>query len=195
MTNFKTLPSSHIARCADLGINDLAEPLEMSSPATYVMTDFTRRSPLLIDQDTSIDDALLIMRKTHARTNIVVSDSMDMLGIVALADLLSRKVLMSANLKGVSRQDITVSDVMNNLSDVHAVKYSKLVNASIGDVLTTMQALGEQYLLALDDHNHIRGLICAADIRRALHIPVDISATAQSFKDLFTIIHNHSELN
>jgi CBS domain containing-hemolysin-like protein len=194
MNKFKIIPSISVNSKDPLGVDDLAETLDLSSPATFVMTDFTRRSPLLIDQDASIDEALLIMRKTHSKTRIVVNEKMQMLGIVSSADAMSRKVLMSAHLKGVTRQDITVRDVMNDLNEVHGVKYNKVVKSSIGDVLETMRELGEQYLLVMDDNNFVRGLICASDIRRALRIPVEINTTAHSFKDVFSVIHGHREL-
>ncbi len=194
MNKFKIIPSISVNSKDPLGVDDLAETLDLSSPATFVMTDFTRRSPLLIDQDVSIDETLLIMRKTHSKTRIVVNEKMQMLGIVSSADAMSRKVLMSAHLKGVTRQDITVRDVMNDLNEVHGVKYNKVVNSSIGDVLETMRELGEQYLLVMDDNNFVRGLICASDIRRALSIPVEINTTAHSFKDVFSVIHGHREL-
>lgn len=195
MKDFKELKSVPMANTQQLRVNEMVEPLDLSSPAIFVMTDFTRRSPKIIDEDTSVDEALLIMRKSHNKSKLVVTKNLTMLGIVNMADLLSRKVLMAANKKGISRQDVTVNDLMVKLTDLHAVRYEKIVQSCIGDVLTTMRAFGEQHLLVLDGENNLRGMISAVDISRSLHIPLDISVTAHSFKDVFNVIHEHTELN
>ncbi|MEP7705846.1 CBS domain-containing protein [Paraglaciecola sp. 25GB23A] len=194
MNNFKALTSISLSEVKTLRVNDVVEPLELESPATFVMTDFSRRSPRIIDADTSIDETINIMNKIHVRSKLVVDKNLNLIGIVNLADLLSRKVLMSANQKGVKRADILVTDVMVKVSELHAVKLQKIQTSNIGDVLATMRNLGEQHLLVYDNDKHIRGVISAVDIGRALRIPVDINATAHSFKDIFNVIHEHTEL-
>lgn len=195
MNNFKAITSIPLAEVKTLRVNDIVEPLQLDSPATYVMTDFSRRSPRIIDGDTSIDETINIMNKIHVRSKLVVDKDLNLIGIVDLADLLSRKVLMTANQKGVKRADITVSDVMVKTSELHAVKLQKIQSSSIGDVLATMRSLGEPHLLVYDNDKHTRGVISAADIGRALKIPLDINVTAHSFKDVFNVIHEHTELS
>lgn len=194
MNNFKALTSIPLSQVETLKVNKVVEPLELASPAIFVMTDFSRRSPRIIDGDTGIDETINIMNKIHVRSKLVVDKNLSLIGIVNLADLLSRKVLMTANQKGVKRADILVSDVMVKVSELHAVKLQKIQASSIGDVLATMRNLGEQHLLVYDNDKHIRGVISAVDIGRALRIPLDISTTAHSFKDIFNIIHEHTEL-
>ncbi|KXI27348.1 CBS domain-containing protein [Paraglaciecola hydrolytica] len=195
MSSFKTLTSIPLSQVQTLRVNDVVEPLQLESPATFVMTDFSRRSPRIIELDTSVDEALRIMDKIHVRSKLVIDKNLNLVGIVNLSDLLSRKVLMAANLKGVKRTDVSVGDVMVKISELHAVRLSKIQCSNIGDVLATMRALGEQHLLVYDNDKNIRGAISAADIGRALQIPVDINATAHSFKDIFNVIHEHYELS
>lgn len=195
MNEFKVLSTASLQRVRNLGVDEAIEPLSMESPATYVMTDFTRRSPHLIQAGTTVDQAILIMRKSLVKSKIVVDEQLKLLGIVSLADLLSRKVLMVANHKGILRQDVSVEDVMVSREDLHAIDYQKLSSAVIGDILTTMRKLGESHLLVIDGEDTMRGLVSAGDISRALHIPVNISSIAHSFKDVFNIIHEHRELS
>lgn len=195
MNNFKAITSIPLSEVKTLRVDDVVEPLQLESPATYVMTDFSRRSPRIIDGDTLIDETINIMNKIHVKSKLVVDKNLNLIGIVNLADLMSRKVLMAANQKGVKRTDILVTDVMVKVSELHAVKLQKIQHASIGEVLATMRSLGEQHLLVYDADKHIRGVISAVDIGRALAIPLDINVTAHSFKDVFDVIHSHSELN
>lgn len=195
MSSFKALASIPLSQVHTLRVNNVVEPLGADSPATFVMTDFSRRSPRIIDSDTPVDEAVRIMNKIHVRSKLVVDKDLNLVGIVNLADLMSRKVLIAANLKGIKRADVTVNDVMVNVSELHAVKLPKIQSSSIGDVLATMRTLGEQHLLVYDNDKHIRGVISAVDIGRALDMPLDINATAQSFKDVFNVIHEHTELS
>jgi len=187
MYEFKCLSSVSLSAEEPLGVNEMAEALDLNSPAGKVLIDFTHRRPLIIDYDTSIDEGLLIMLKTHEKFRMVVDEKLNMLGGSNIADLMSRKVLMSANEKGLKRRDITVSDIMTPITEFHGLMYNKLLHATIGDVLTTMQSLGVQHLLVLDFPRLIRGIICAADISRALHMPVSINANlrAHNFKDVY----------
>ena len=195
MSNYKALASIPLSQVKTLKVNEVVEPLQLDSPATFVMTDFSRRGPRIIDGDTSVDETVSIMGKIHVRSKLVVDKNLNLTGIVNLADLLSRKVLMAANQRGVKRSDVTVSDVMVKVDELHAVKLQKIQQASIGEVLATMRTLGEQHLLVYDNDKHIRGVISAVDIGRALQIPLDINVTAHSFKDVFNVFHEHSELN
>lgn len=194
MSTFKALASIPLSQVKTLNVNEVVEQLQLTSPAPFVMTDFSRRSPRIVDGDTSIDETISIMNKIHVRSKLVVDKNLNLIGIVNLADLLSRKVLMTANQKGIRRADILLTDVMVKVDELHAVKLQKIQNSTIGEVLETMRSLGEQHILVYDNNLHIRGIISAVDIGRALGIPVDINATAHSFKDLFNIIHTHSEL-
>jgi CBS domain-containing protein len=195
MSEFKILNTVSLQKIKSLGVDEAIEPLTMQSPATYVMTDFTRRSPNLIQTGTTVDQAILVMRKSLVKSKIVVDEHLKLVGIVSLTDLLSRKVLMTANNKGILRQDLSVEDVMVSRDKLHAVDYQKLSSASIGDILTTMRKLGENHLLVVDGEHTMRGLVSAGDISRALHIAVNINSTAHSFKDVFDVIHDHRELS
>jgi DeoR family transcriptional regulator, catabolite repression regulator len=195
MAAYKPLASLPLVEVKKLHLNELAEPLTQDSPASFVMTDFTRRSPRLIDSGTSVDQAIEIMQKVHVKSKLVVNENLTLIGIVNLSDLLSRKVLMVASQKGVRRQDITVDDIMVKVDELHAVRYQKVLTSKIGDLLVTMQALGELHLLVIDNDKQIRGVISAVDIGRALHIPHNVNVTAHSFRDVFNVLHEHSELN
>lgn len=112
-----------------------------------------------------------------------------------MQDVQSRKVLIAAESKGAFRKDLSVADVMVDISDIPAVKYTKVMTSKIADVLHTMQFLGEHYLLVLDAYEQLRGFICSSDIRRAVQIPTDIAPKANGFSEILIVLHDHKEIN
>ncbi|GGO73811.1 CBS domain-containing protein [Bowmanella pacifica] len=193
MTN-KILKTQALGQVTQFCATESAEPLNLDSAATKVVTDFTRRSPQLIDKDVSVDQALFMMRKGHVKSKLVVDAEQQFLGIVSFADLNSRKILMIANQRQQDRHELTVEDVMVPRSELHGIRYEHLKNATIADLVDTLRSLGEQHILLTDEQSRLRGLISSSDIARALHIPLDISLKASSFRDIFNVLHEHSEL-
>lgn len=118
----------------------------------------------------------------------------NLLGVISGITLGSRLVLMIANRKGVSRADLTVSDVMSLAYKMPAVRNSQIHRACIGDVKKTMESLGESHIQVVDENNKICGVISSSDLSRVLQEPVDINATANSFKDYFDVLQKHEEL-
>lgn len=188
MDSYNRIPTISMANAAQFV--DAAQPtqLNLDSPAAWVTTDFTRRAPLVIEEDVKIDDAMYMMKKAHVKAKLVVDAQNRFLGIVGLRDLQSHKVLMAATRRQVPREDVTVHDVMTDKSHLHGFNYNELEGATIGDVLFTLKELGEQHVLLLDKDHSLRGMISAADIARALHIPLDIAQRAHSFAEVFQVL-------
>ena len=171
-----------------------SQRLELSSDATTVITDFTRRVPQVVLKDVDIDHALYMMVNGHVRSKMVIDHDDTFLGVVNSKDLTGRKVLSIAQQRNQARSDLTVEDLMTRKADLHAMPYAMVQLAKIGDVLETLKDLGHQHVLLVDNEGVLRGMISASDIARALHIPVNILQKAHSFKDIFSIIHEHQEM-
>lgn len=171
-----------------------SERLTLDSSALKIVTDFTRRVPQVILKDVDIDHALYMMINGHVRSKLVIDHDDTFLGVVNSKDLTGRKVLSTAQKRSQSRNDLTVEDLMTAKSDLHAIAYSAVKEAKIGDVLETLKEIGQQHVLLVNKHGGLRGMISASDIARALHIPVNIFNKAHSFKEIFAIIHGHEEM-
>ncbi|WJG08765.1 CBS domain-containing protein [Aliiglaciecola sp. LCG003] len=198
MSEFKTIPTIALGLSKTFCIDRQdanTETLTLHSPALFVMTDFSRPNPNILDDDSTIDEALHVMQKSHVKSKLVVDKKMNILGIINMADLLSRKVLKTANERGVTRGDMTVKEVMVPVSELHGVSYEKIAKSSIGDALATMRQLGELHLLVFDIEQNLRGVISAIDISHGLNIAMDVGPIAHNFKDVFNVIHNHRELS
>ena len=153
------------------------EEVDLSSPATVVFTDFRDTRPLMIDAETAIEEAEQEMRRAHVKLKFVVDESLEMVGVVSFQDLSSERVVkMVAG--GISRGEMQVSDLMQPRASLHSLEISDVENATVGDLIHTLQENGEQHCLVIDhQHHHIRGLISASDIARRLHLPVFIEQT------------------
>jgi len=158
--------------------------LTLDSSALEVFTDFTKTRPLVIDGNTSVDEAEHLMIKAHVKLKLVVNSESHLVGLVSFAELAQDRVLpLVAN--GSKREDISVKDMMIHRADIQAIEYNDLEKASIGDVVETLQKKHVQHCLVVDKNTHaIRGLLSASDLARKLGLPILITA-APLFVDIF----------
>lgn len=194
MHTFKIIPTvdSSIS-CASVSDETLA-PLNIYSSAEYVVSDIECIISQMISPDTSIDEALTVLRLSNRKSSLYVGIDTKLLGAVSGFTLVSRVVLMIANRKGVARADLTVSDVMSQAYKMPALRKSNVHRACIGDIKKTMESLGEAHIQVVNENNKICGVISSTDISRVLDEPVYINATAHSFKDYFDVVQKHEEL-
>ena len=193
MSDFKIIPTvdSSIS-CVNASVE--AKPhTDIYSSAEHVVNDINCIMAQMITPDTSIDEALIVMKLSHRKSNLYIGTDTQLLGVISSFTLVSRVVLMIANRKSVTRADLTVADIMNLTNKMPALQKSHVQRACIGDIKKTMQSLGEAYIQIIDENHEMCGVISSADISRVLGEPVDINITAHSFKDCFDIIHEHEE--
>ncbi|TGD73031.1 CBS domain-containing protein [Mangrovimicrobium sediminis] len=189
MHRYKSLPTKALADIGLIERPDRADPLTTDSPALAVLTDFTEQQPLMLEQSTPLDEAIALMKRTHARLKLVIDARETFRGIISLADLLSLKVMRASQDTGLGRNDLVVGDIMTPRSSLHAVDYGDLARARIGDLLATMQDFGDHYVLVVDgERRSVRGIVAANDISRGLHIPVQIGERANSFSDIYRAV-------
>ncbi|WP_017445920.1 CBS domain-containing protein [Gayadomonas joobiniege] len=160
------------------------ETISADSPALDVFTDFKNLRPLSVDANISAVEAEALMLKTHVRMKIVLSDTKEFIGIVSSDDLneqeLSKKVF-----QGQNRSDLTVKDFMQAKEDLKALNYNDVKNATVGEVLHTLQNNGCQHSLVIEPESHkIRGIFSASDIARKMHVAVNLQNNS-SFSSIY----------
>jgi DeoR family transcriptional regulator, catabolite repression regulator len=129
------------------------------------------------------------MRRTHVKQFVIIDSEEEFRGIICLSDLLSLKVGEAAAATGLRREDLTVLNVMTARQELRAIDMRTLCSASIGDVLETMQTYGHRHVLVVDQAGgRLRGIVSAADIADALHMPVTIESRANTFADIFRTV-------
>ena len=172
--------------------------LSLNSPATLFMTDFIAKHPVVVDETSSISQALNLMKQSYVRLLLVVTQDSVFRGIITAADISGGKVLsyMSAN-QVRSREDVRVKNIMTDKNHIHALQYEELQKACIGDVVATIKHIGEQHVLVVQldaDNLMVRGLYSTTDIAQSLHIEFDVEPHAKTFFELNQVILHHSEI-
>ncbi|UTW11538.1 CBS domain-containing protein [Marinobacterium rhizophilum] len=169
------------------------ESLSLESPASSIVTSFESTRPLALELDVGIHEALLMMKKAHVRSVLVMDSAEKFRGIISVSDLESRKVLSIAQSLGLRRDDLSIGDVMTPSSKLAGLSMQQLNGSSIGDILKTLQDVGSQHMLVVrPEDQQICGIISASDIARKLHIPVAITERATSFREIVAVLYGHS---
>jgi len=169
------------------------ETLNLDSPASTIVTRFDHTRPMALELDVGIDDALLMMKKAHVRSMIVMDGKEQFKGIISVSDLESRKVLTIAQQLGQRRDELTIADVMMPRNKLSGLSIRQIEHSRIGDVLKTLQDVGSQHMLVVNPERHeICGIISASDIARKLQIPVAITERATSFREVVDVMFGRS---
>jgi CBS domain-containing protein len=162
--------------------------VNIHSPAMTVFTDFKQHQPRMIEADTPVVQAAFLMKKAHVRLLLVVDKAEELVGTISLQELDAQHLQVMQE-KHVHRLDMTVADVMIPRSQLNAIPYQALNEASIRDVIITLQSNGKLHCLVVDEQTHqIRGIVAASDIARRLHVPVKIEHPT-SFIDIFDVMN------
>ena len=188
MTDFRVIETVPLGGVHAITNLKSAEQLTINSEAASVITDFSKKRPQLIEKDVLVDEALYMMKMGHVRSKLVIDHDENFLGVVSSSDLASYKVLHIAQLRNVSRNELTVENLMIEKGSLRAIEYDKITFYSIGDVLETLKNLGQQHVLLIDKEQQLRGLISATDIARALQVPININEKAHTFKEIFEVV-------
>jgi CBS-domain-containing membrane protein len=169
--------------------------LNLDSPAILFMTDFIATHPVVVTENTSILDALELMKRSYVRLLLVSSHNHMFTGIVTASDIHGGKVLayMAAN-DIHRREEVVVKNIMTNKDHIHAFQLEQIKGACIGDVINTIKGLGEQHVLIVEESAEelvIRGMYSTTHIAKALQISFDVEPYARSFFELEQVILHH----
>jgi CBS domain containing-hemolysin-like protein len=171
-------------------IRDIKRPsnvdvLSLQSPALAVLTDFTQQNPLMMEQNTSIDEAREIMKRTHTKLFLVIDVQESFRGVITLDDLVSEKVMKKMRASQLRRDELTVQSVMTPKNRLQAIDFKIFQQATVGDLLARMKKYGEQHMVVVDtSDDSIRGLVSAHGIARRMHSPVVINERAVLFSEI-----------
>ncbi|KGK02515.1 MULTISPECIES: CBS domain-containing protein [unclassified Pseudoalteromonas] len=192
MSNFKELRTQDISHGTIANTFTNEAVIDLTSPATQVVTSFTDTSPMRASFDTTIEQASKQLTTKRSDFILVTDEQQKLIGIVASADLQSSKIMILAQRLGLPRSEISLRYLMTPLSNLMGVSMKSLSYSCIGDALQTMEHHGAMFLLVTAANNEISGLISARDIARKLQIPVHISPIAHTFSEVLeSIEHPH----
>jgi CBS-domain-containing membrane protein len=150
--------------------------IDANSPASEIVTCFTKTRPRMLEKDISVDDAKYMMLKEHVKLKIVIDKNEQMIGAVTFADLTDEKsiILMHDREK---RSDILVEDVMTPSANLKAISREELEHCSIKDVIHLLKDEHLNYIFLVNsEKKQVLGIISASDIARKLKIPLVIDS-------------------
>ncbi len=162
--------------------------LSLKSPATATVLDFSRQPPNPLPSGMSVDEASTVMSISQTKIKLVINKDQQVLGVITLLDLNSVKVLATAQAMGIPRRDLSVRDLMTPVSKLQAIHHASLENARVADVVDTLEHNHQRFLVVLDDHQQLSGLICADELVRRLGKPLDTQPLANDFGAVFTAL-------
>ncbi|MEO2281322.1 CBS domain-containing protein [Pseudoalteromonas pernae] len=192
MTNFNFLRTHHVSSGARLVSTEQTEQaLNLTSPATSLMQDFTVKAPISILANTPLDAARKLATATPTDALMVMDDKGQVVGVTSSVELQSIRVTTQALQMGLKPSDLLVHDVMRSLHVLPCISLQNARNTNLGNVLTTMEHRGSFYLM-VTDREQIRGIFNARKIAKALGVGLDITPVAQSFQDVVASVeHPH----
>src|SRR5690554_4186162 len=159
----------------------------LESRALNFFTDFYNVEPLIIDDEVSAVDARNTMIRTHVRLKLVVDKNKQFIGIISAKELSEQNILARSLQQQTPRDEIRVADLMIRKTDLLALHFDEVNQASIGDVVQFLKDNHQQHCLVLDgDLHQIRGIFSASDISRKLKLPLNIHEQT-SFSKVFDV--------
>jgi CBS domain-containing protein len=150
-----------------------ASGVTVESSGSTVMTDLAVVRAATITPDTTLDKAEQTMIQQGVRSLFVVSEYPCVDGLVTASDLLGDKPVRLMTHRKVHRNDLTITDVMTKLSELNALDYNELKDATVGDVVDTFKRVQHTHLLVVQSATaegpaRIRGVISITQIERQL---------------------------
>ena len=177
----------------------LLESVTLESSAISVMTDLKKVPAQTIEPEASIEGANAKMIREGVRLLFVTDAQHHLLGIVTATDILGGHVLQVSLARGVSRQEVTVREIMTARDHLEAIDMHDVRGAKVGHVLSTLKQAGRQHAIVVDVevyqptlheqlttdrhpgvYQTVCGLFSATQIARQLGLqsqPGDIAAT------------------
>jgi DeoR family transcriptional regulator, catabolite repression regulator len=148
--------------------------ISIESPAMLFFTDFEKVKPLVVDLSTRADLARSLMLREHVKLKLVVDSDDKFLGVVSLDDISEQHITAKLS-KTITRDSITVADLMVPKREIKGLDFSEVESVDIGTVVHHLKDIGQQHCLVLDKSlNKIRGIFSASDISRKLGLPINV---------------------
>jgi CBS domain-containing protein len=150
--------------------------VELTDPATAVMTDFHERSAVTVSEHAAIDKALEHMKHAGVRAAFAVDERLrKVVGMITAYDIQGEKPLRHLEIVGgtqlnCSRDDVLVRDIMEKVEDWQVVSMAEVEHATVGLVLDAFNQSGRSHIAVVEASEEygerLRGLFSSARIKR-----------------------------
>jgi CBS domain-containing protein len=162
------------------------------SPATEVMTDFTRVVAATILPGATVDEANEVMIRRGVRSLFVLGESRGIAGIVTATDTLGERPVQFAHERGLRHAEVLVHHVMTPAAHLEAIELRDVLQARVGDIVETLKRSGRQHALVIEDavagpdsaERTVRGMFSLTQIARQLGLPPHVGGVAKTFAEI-----------
>jgi CBS domain containing-hemolysin-like protein len=168
----------------------LPEPkaVTMEDAALQVFTDFHRVRAITVPASVPMEYAAQRMRANRVHLLLVVDERNLVLGILTSTDIEGEKPVRLVHDRRLSREEITVRDLMTPRERLEVIEFDHIKHARVGHVVATLKAVGRQHAMVVDRDPHgrqrVRGLFAGSQVGRQLGMPLDTVAIARSFAEV-----------
>ncbi len=149
------------------------QPIELSDPAIYAISDFKRDYPMTVDSERQIDDALSDMIRLSVRA-LLVSKERRLVGLITSYDIQGERPIQFLQSSNYSRhQDIRVVHVMTPWDELLALDWDSVESARASDLLAAFERTHLTHLLVIEvdkktSKSTVRALASRARLLRQL---------------------------
>ena len=160
--------------------------VSLDSPALLVMTDLTEVRAATVDPDATLPNAEQLMIHQGVRLLFVVRDFPCVEGLVTTTDIWGDRPMRVVEQRQIRHDEVTVADVMSELSSLDAIDYDVLSQATVSQVAATFRKFGRSHLLVLQAATstspaRIRGVLSMTQLERQLGHPIGSTEIADTF--------------
>jgi hypothetical protein len=169
LTTFRFEPETCIAQAQP----KYKESVTLESSALDVMTDLAVVKAETIDPKIALPEAEKVMILRGVRSLFATSNFPCIEGLITAADLYGEKPTLLVSDRNVKYQDLTVQDVMTDLSSLDVVDYEEVKNALVASLVATFAKLKCTHLLVVQAATRqgparIRGVLSLTRMERQL---------------------------
>lgn len=189
MRDYQPLASTSLAASGNCTLaQPLANAVTLDSPALEVMTDLSKVAAVTIEPSALVTAANEYMVVRAVRSLFVTAPDGHLVGLVTTTDILGERPLRAMHSRGVSRNELVVSDVMTPVDSLVAMRIEDVRAAKVGHIVASLKQAGRHHELVAErlagGKTCIRGIFSASQIARQLGVPLQITELARTFAEI-----------
>jgi CBS-domain-containing membrane protein len=185
---FKALASRKIKSNAGYHQPNLHKPVTADSSAIEVMTDLQQVPVATTTIDTSIAQATQTMISRGVRLLLVLNSGGQIAGLITARDTMGERPIKYVHERGAKHAELTVRDCMTPIEDIDVITMKDVMKTCVGNIVTTLEALGRQHALVVDQlddgQEMIRGIFSITQVGRQLGVGLQAFEVAHTFSEI-----------
>jgi hypothetical protein len=199
MNTFTTLKTQPVANLTvaneQLPFGANKQLLDGNEPALQLMRNLILNPIQHIDLGADIDEASLILNRTHHKVSFVIDAQNNIVGLISNARIGSRYILSIADKLNCHRKDLNVGDVMIPIKSLQQISFRQVNQSRVGNIIKTMEQSGADFLLVIDDTNSsFVGYFDLVDLAKVCGVKINTVKPANKFSDIVDTLLHHAEI-